>query len=94
MSVPPVTIQAPRAAASTVAASVTSAQSAALSGRDIIVISPADCFVLFGTNPTATTSCLLVPADTPIRFTNINGGEKFAVILGSSTATVQYFEAL
>ena len=63
-------------------------------GRDIIVISPADCFVLFGANPTATTSCLLVPADTPIRFTNINGGEKFAVILGSSTATVQYFEAL
>ena len=88
------TIQAPRTTASTISASGTSAQSAALSGRDIVVISPADCFVLFGTNPTATTSCLLVPADTPVRFTNINPGEKFAVILGASTATIQYFEAL
>lgn len=88
------TVQAPRSAAATVSLSDTSAQSAALSGRDIIVICPADCFILFGANPTATTSCLLVPADTPTRFTNINGGEKFAAILAASTATLQYFEAL
>ena len=88
------TMQAPRSAAATVSLSTTSAQSAALSGRDILVICPADCFVLFGSNPTATATCLLVPADTPTRFTNINAGEKFAAILGSSTATLQYFEVL
>lgn len=88
------TMQAPRAAASTVSASTSSAQSAGLSGRDIVLICPSAFYVLFGANPTATNGHLLVPADTPIRFTNINAGEKFAVILGASTATVQYFEAL
>lgn len=88
------TMQAPRAAASTVNASTSSAQSAALSGRDIVVSCTAAFHILFGENPTATTSHMLIPASTPRRFTNINPGEKFAVILGSSTATVQYFEAL
>lgn len=88
------TMQAPRAAAATVSASATSAQSAALSGRDIVVSCTAAFYILFGANPTATNGHMLIPANTPRRFTNINAGEKFAVILGSSTATVQYFEAI
>lgn len=88
------TMQAPRAAASTVAATGTSAQSAALSGRDIIVQCDTAFFIVFGANPTATTGSMLVPADSPRRFTNINPGEKFAVILSTGSATVQYFEAL
>lgn len=88
------TMQAPRAAAATVSLSDTSAQSATLSGRDIIVQCTAAFYIVFGANPTATSGNMLVPANTPRRFTNINGGEKFAAILASSTATLQYFEAL
>ena len=34
------------------------------------------------------------PANTMVRFTNINRGEKFAVILASGTATVRYAPAV
>lgn len=88
------TMQAPRAVASEVSASTTSAQSAVLSGADIVASCTAAFYVLFGANPTATASCMLVPANTPRRFTNVKKGDKFAVLLGASTATVQYFEAL
>lgn len=88
------TMQAARSNALTISASTDSAQSAVLSGRDVIVSCTAAFYILFGANPTATSGSMLVPANTPRRFTNITPGEKFAVILGASTATVQYFEAL
>lgn len=87
-------IEAPRAAALTVSASTSSAQSAALDGSDIVVSSDVAFHILFGTNPTATTACLRVPANTLIRFVNVQGGEKFAVILASGTGTVYYSRAL
>ena len=87
-------IEAPRAAASTVSASTSNAQSAALSGEDLVIGADVAFHILFGSNPTATTSCLRVPADTLVRFTHIVGGEKFAVILASGTGTVQYSPAI
>lgn len=83
-------IVAPRSFAKTVSASATSAQSESLSGEDLIIGGDVDFYILFGTNPTATTACLRVPADTLLPFTGINGGEKFAVILASGTGTVTY----
>lgn len=85
-------IEAPRAAASTVSATTSSAQSAALSGADVVMESDTAFHVLFGSNPTATTSCLRIPASTLVRFTNCKAGEKFAVILGTGTATIRYLE--
>lgn len=83
-------VVAPRAVAATVSASTTSAQSAALSGEDLVIGADVAFHIIFGTNPTATTACLRVPADTLIPFTAINPGEKFAVILASGTGTVNY----
>ena len=85
-------IEAPRAAASTVSASGTSAQSAVISGADVVMECDTAFHILFGSNPTATTSCLRVPANTLVRFTNCKAGEKFAVILATGTATVRYIE--
>lgn len=87
-------IEAPRTAASTVSASTSSAQSAVLSGEDIVICADVAFHILFGANPTATTSCLRVPADTLVRFVNLNPGEKFAVVLASGTGTVQYNPAI
>jgi hypothetical protein len=87
-------IEAPRAVAGTVSASGSSAQSTALNGDDLVIGGDVAFHILFGTNPTATTSCLRVPADTMLRFCNINPGEKFAVILASGTGTVQYAAAI
>lgn len=87
-------IEAPRAVATVVSASTSSAQSGALDGSDLVIGGDAAFFILFGSNPTATTSCLRVPADTLLRFTNIAPGEKFAVILASGTGSVQYSRAI
>jgi hypothetical protein len=87
-------IEAPRAAAESVSASTSSAQSAVLNGDDLVIGGNVAFHILFGTNPTATTSCLRVPADTMLRFRNINPGEKFAVILASGSGTVQYTAAI
>lgn len=87
-------IEAPRSAALTVSASGSSAQSATLSGQDLVIGADVAFHILFGENPTATTSCLRVPADTLVRFVNITPGEKFAVILASGTGTVQYSPAI
>lgn len=84
-------LEAPREAGGTgVSASTSSAQSGTLDGRDIVVSSDVAFHILFGTNPTATTACLRIPAETAVPITNINAGEKFAVILASGTGTVYY----
>lgn len=77
-------IEAPRAAAEIVSVSTNSAQSGILTGDDVVYLCDIDSFVLFGTNPTATTSCLRIPAKTLVRFTNIKPGEKLAAIAGAS----------
>lgn len=85
---------APRGVAKTRSASTTSAQSDALSSADLLITGDVDFYILFGTNPTATTACLRVPANVLVPFTAINGGEKFAVILASGTGTVTYAEVI
>ncbi len=87
-------IEAPRSVALTVSASTTSAQSATLGGENLMIGGDVPFHILFGANPTATTSCLRIPADTLVRFLNVKPGEKFAVILPSGTGTIQYSPAI
>jgi len=83
-------VEAPREIGATVNASTTHAQSAALDGRDIVVSSDVAFHILFGSNPTATTSALRIPAGTAVPFTNLVPGEKFSVILATGTGTVYW----
>lgn len=83
-------VEAPREVGATVSATTTSAQSAALDGRDMVISGTAAFHILFGANPTATTSCLRIPAETAVPFSNVKPGEKFAVILASGTGTIYY----
>jgi len=84
-------VEAPREVGGTgISASTSSAQSGALDGRNIVVSADVAFYILFGDNPTATTACLRIPANTAVPFTNIKAGEKFAVILASGTGTVSY----
>lgn len=59
----------------------TTAQSAAFAAnaKTVRVCSDADCFIAFGSNPTATTSSIYLPAKVPQVF-GIVGGWKVAVI--------------
>ncbi|MEN9924160.1 MAG: hypothetical protein RL268_286 [Pseudomonadota bacterium] len=83
-------VEAPREVGATVSATTSSAQSAVLDGRDLVISSDVAFHILFGSNPTATTACLRIPANTAVPFSNIVPGEKFAVILTTGTGTVQY----
>lgn len=83
-------VVAPRANAGSVSASTSSAQSAALSGQDLMIGADVAFHIVFGANPTATTNSTRIPADTLIPFTSINPGEKFAVILATGSGTVQF----
>jgi hypothetical protein len=83
-------VEAPREAGATVSASTSSAQSAALDGRDLVISSDVAFHILFGSNPTAATSCTRIAANTAVPFSNIVPGEKFAVILTTGTGTVYY----
>ena len=84
-------IEAPRAAAITLAVSTTTAQFAnPLDGGDVVYVCDQVSYILFGSNPSATTSCLRVPADTMIRICNIKAGEKLAVIAAASGTAFIY----
>lgn len=70
----------------TIAVSGTSAQSAAITARRIVITTNTlAVFVKFGTNPTATTSDYLVPANTTMYF-NFKTGDKVAVISSGNTS--------
>lgn len=73
-----------RAATRSLSISGTSAQTAVLNGQHLVVQSTVDCYVIRGDNPTATTSCLPLLANTQYRLTGVKEGEKLAVIAGSS----------
>lgn len=77
-----------------VSVSGSSAQSSALtSGASIMrLVSTTDCYVAFGTNPTATTSSLFLPANVPEYFgipsSNQNETWKVAVIQSTASGTL------
>ncbi len=77
-----------RATSATVAISTTSAQSAVLGSGNVVVQSDAACFVVRGSNPTATTLCLPLMANAQYRLTGIQEGEKLAFITATGTGTV------
>ena len=79
-------IEAPRSDVMTIAVSTSSAQSGVLDGSDICFVSNVECWVVFGSDPTATSSSLYVPDKTMVPFTNVKPGEKMAVI-GSGAGT-------
>jgi hypothetical protein len=61
----------------TIATTTTSAQSTAVSSSRIIIVGSAAHFIAFGTDPIATTSSFVLPADTPMQF-NFVSGDKIA----------------
>lgn len=75
---------APRAADSTVSVSTSSAQSSALEAGDYIYSCDQVSHLLLGSNPTATTSCRRIPADTMVRIAGVQSGEKLAIIAAAS----------
>lgn len=68
-----------------VATSTASAASAAVTASSIVrVISSTDVFLAVGTNPTATTSSMLLPANTP-EYIKLNTGDRIAAILSTGS---------
>ena len=66
----------------------TSSQSSAFGAYTLYVriCADADCHILFGSSPTATSSSIFIPADQPEIF-KVNPGEKVAAI-GSANVSV------
>jgi|TARA_E500000318_G_scaffold94091_1_gene93383 hypothetical protein len=66
----------------------TSSQSSAFGSYTyyVRICADADCHILFGSNPTATSSSIFIPADQPEIF-KVNPGEKVAAI-GSANVSV------
>ena len=93
---PELSIRVPSTASTlSVAISGTSAQSGALvniAGASIndaaVVMSTVDCFVIYGSNPTATTSCMPLIANVQYRLYGWNAGDKMAFITAGSAGTV------
>lgn len=80
-------IEAPRAVATTVSVSAVSAQSAVLAKGDYAFVCGQDCNILVGANPTATASCWFIPANTTLRIAGVQDSEKVAIIAaGAGTA--------
>lgn len=84
MVVKEISMEAPRGAATTVSVSTTSAQSAVLSPGSYIYTCDQVSYLLFGSNPTATLSCLRIPAETMVRIAGVQSGEKLAIIADAS----------
>jgi hypothetical protein len=83
-----------RASTTTVAISTTSAQSGVLAGGNVVLKSTAECFVVRGSNPTATVLCLPLLADQQYRLTGIAEGERLAFITASGSGTVHITEGV
>lgn len=70
-----------------VSLSTTSAQTAVLKAMDTLVVSTNICFVVRGTNPTATNTCMAIPPNWPVILKGIQEGEKLAFVLPTGTGT-------
>lgn len=71
-----------------VSTSTTSAQSASLQGESVYVLSTALVFLVRGSNPTATTGCMPIPANFPVQIKGVRAGDKLAFINATGTGTV------
>ena len=71
----------------------TSGQSSAFGGQTeyVRICADADCHVLFGSNPTATSSSIFIPLDQPEIF-KVSPGEKLAAI-GSANVSITELSA-
>lgn len=89
MIVREISLNVPHAAvSSTVAISTTSAQSSAIAAESAYIYSTVDCFAVAGATPTATTACMFVPKETPLRIGGIKRGQKLAFITASGSGSV------
>lgn len=79
----------------TVAIGATSVQSSAVDSNTSLIrlFSTVDCFITVGSNPTATTSHMILPAGI-VEYIGITGGHKLAVIRNSASGTLYMTEAL
>jgi hypothetical protein len=68
----------------TLSTTTASSQSTAIAADRIMIVTSAPHFIEFGTNPTATTSSFVLPADTPLQFHFVRG-EKVAARSHSGT---------
>lgn len=78
------------ASGQTVAASTTSAATTnAVNGDTAVVYSTVECFVVYGTTPTATVAAgMPIPANTLVRLYNIPPAKKLAFITATGTGNV------
>jgi hypothetical protein len=72
----------------TVSTSTTSAQSPVLNGDSVYILSTTLVFIVRGSNPTATTGCMPIPANSPVQLKGVEQGEKLAFILSTGTGSV------
>lgn len=80
---------------SPVTTSTTSAQSGALpDDGDYMVVVTALSFVLRGSSPTATTSCMPLVPNVPYRLRGMKAGEKLAFVLASGTGVAYIARAV
>jgi hypothetical protein len=79
----------------TVAFTATSAQSTAVgtSTRIVRLVATQPCFFAIGTNPTATTSGVYLPAGV-VQYVSITGGHKVAAIQASAGGSLYVTEAV
>lgn len=71
-----------------VSISTTSAQSAAVNSPNAVLYATNDCFVIVGDSPTATTSCMPLPAGVMWRAKGWQPGQKIAAITASGSGTL------
>jgi hypothetical protein len=73
----------------TVSTNTTSAQTAVnFTGDSVYILSTALVFVVRGSNPTATTGCMPIPANFPVQIKGIQPGDKLAFINATGTGSV------
>lgn len=84
MNVRELTLNAPRASATTVSVSASSAQTGVLAAGDYVYVCNQPSYLLVGSNPTATTSCIRIPADCMVRIAGVQDNEKIATIADSN----------
>lgn len=88
-----ITVPTLAAGVAPVATSNVTAQSAALTAGDWLCVVSAVTYVIRGSNPTATTSCMPLTPNVTNILRGIKEGEKLAFILASGTGTASLHPA-